>query len=469
MAREIVVNPVTRIEGHAKIVLNLDDQGEVEKGHLQVLEIRGFEKLLEGTELFKLPLITARVCGVCPAAHHLASVAAIEAGLGIEPPRDAALLRELLYAGHMLHSHALSCFVLSGPDVLLGIGADPATRNVFEILRLDPETAKKVLRLRSIGQRTVEIVGGRGVHPVTVVPGGMAARPDPEEIDTLAKWGAEALGLVAELGDVLSKRVSAMAELRPETPLPFPALAFSDDGKHSFLKGELVAMDPTGSVPARRFPVADYAEHLVEHVMPGSYMKSVRLRGSPEQSYFVGPLARLLVNASLPTPKANALARNFRENRSGTPAAIDYIEARLVEMLLSAERMAEIAGEELGSGPIRSDAQPGEGRFVGGVEAPRGVLLHDYLTDSEGRVLEANLIVATQNNYDAMDATVTNLARHYLPKEDDNLLLNGMEFALRCFDPCLSCATHATGRMPLEIELCHRGTPQRTVSRRLQP
>ena len=464
MGTQIVVNPVTRIEGHAKIVLDLDDQGQVEKGHLQVLEIRGFEKLLEGMELFKMPLITARLCGVCPAAHHLASVAAIEAGLAVEAPRDAVLLRELLYAGHMLHSHALSCFVLSGPDVLLGIGADPKARNVFEIVRLDAETAKKVLRLRSIGQKTVEIVGGRGVHPVTVIPGGMASRPAAKEIETMAAWGEEALGLVAELGSVLRSRLALLAELRGDTPLSFPALAFSDKGTHSYHKGDLVAKATTGEV--RRFPVSAYHENLVEHVMPGSYMKSVRLRGAPEQSYFVGTLARLLVNDRMPTPRADEALKAFKQRVGSAPSAVDYIEGRLVELVGSAERMVQITKQELGGGPTRVAVEPKEARYVGGVEAPRGVLIHDYTTDREGRITQANLIVATQNNYDAMDATVTHMARHFLPKGDDNALMNGMEFGLRCFDPCLSCATHVAGRMPLEVELRRGGEVSRTVTRR---
>lgn len=464
MAQQIVINPVTRIEGHAKIVLDLDDQGQVVNGHLQVMEIRGFEKLLEGMELFKMPQITARLCGVCPAAHTLAAVAAIETGLGISPPREAALLRELLYVGHMLHSHALSCFVLAGPDLLLGIGADPKSRNIFELLRLEPEIAKKMLRLRSIGQRTVEIVGGRGIHPVTVIAGGMSSRPDKQELDTISSWGSEALDLIAEIAVPLHERLAGMEEIRSGMPLDFPALALSEDGGHSYLHGDFVVTSSTGK--KQRIPVADYDKYLVEHVMPGSYMKSVRLRGEPEQSYYVGPLARLLVNGMISTPKAYEALEAFREKRCTQPSALDYIEARLVEMIHTAERMTEIAGSELSGGPLRTPAEPGEGRYVGAVEAPRGILIHDYTTDKEGKVLKANLIVATQNNYDVMDASITNLARNLLKTGDNNLLMNGMEFALRCFDPCLSCATHVYGRMPMDISLRHNGSEIRKITRR---
>lgn len=460
---QIIVNPVTRIEGHAKILLDIDEKGGVEKGHLQVLEIRGFEKLLEGMELLKMPQITARLCGVCPAAHHLASVSAIEAGLGIHPPPEAQLLRELLYAGHMLHSHALSCFVLAGPDLLLGLDADPKTRNVFELIRLAPETAKKALRLRSIGQRTVEIVGGRGVHPVTVVAGGLSTRPERKDLDAIGEWGKEALAIVEELGSHLRERLQALSSLREEMPLEIPALALSDDGMHSLLGGEIVAIDGAGR--KQRFPVQSYDGNLVEHVMPASYMKSVRLRGEPERSYFVGPLARLMVNGLIATPKAYSALESFRQKVAGAPCALDYVEARLVEMIHSAERMTEIATTELKGGPVRVAAEAKEGRFVGAVEAPRGILIHDYTADRDGRISAANLIVATQNNYDAIDMTITSLARGLFPKNDQNLLMNGMEFAMRCFDPCLSCATHVYGRMPMEISIRRDGEEIGTIVR----
>lgn len=467
MGKQLVVNPVTRIEGHAKIILDLDDQDQVLQGHLQVIEIRGFEKLLEGMELFKMPLITARLCGVCPAAHHLAAVTAIETGLGIQAPKDAELLRELLYAGHMLHSHALSCFVLAGPDLLLGIDADPKIRNIFGLLQLAPETAKKALRLRTIGQRIVETVGGRGIHPVTAIPGGMTSRPEAKDLATMAEWGGEALTLIGELSGVIREKLAGMEELRQTLPLTTPALALCDQGMHSFLKGDFVVGDTRGQ--KRTIPVAAYHEHLIEHVMPSSYMKAVRLRGEPEQSYHVGPLARLQVNDKISSPKAQEALTAFRAGRAAQPSALDYVEARLVEMLHTAERIAAIAGGELGSGPLQVPAEARAGRYIGAVEAPRGVLIHDYGTDQEGKILSANLIVATQNNYDAIDGTITNIARHYLPRGDNNLLLNGMEFALRCFDPCLSCATHVFGRMPLEVQLYRRGERVDTIARRSEP
>ncbi len=462
---QIVVNPVTRIEGHAKITLDLDDAGGLLSGHMQVLEIRGFEKLLQGMELYKMPQVTARLCGVCPAAHHLVSVTAIENGLGVTPPPAARNLRDLLYAGHILHSHALSNFVLTGPDLLLGIDAEPATRNVFALLRLAPELAKKLLRVRSIGQRVVEMVGGRGVHPVAAIPGGMSGAPTTEQLATIAGWGAEAVGLLEDVVTVLADKLGALGALREPLNLPFRSLALSKDGRVSYLDGTWVVLGPDGA-EERRFAGEDYASHLVEHVMPGSYMKSVRLRAPEEQHFFVGPLARLNVNQSLGTPRADAALAEYRGAGSPRSSAIDYVQARLIEMLHCAERLAELAGSDI-SGPLRVKVEPaGAGHFVGAIEAPRGILVHDYTTGDDGRLTAVNLIVATQNNYDAIDHAITGLARHLLPLGDEGALLNGIEFAMRCFDPCLACATHVAGRMPLEVEMLHDGRVVRTIHRR---
>ncbi|NVN89840.1 MAG: Ni/Fe hydrogenase subunit alpha [Desulfuromonadales bacterium] len=465
MGQTITVDPVTRVEGHAKILLDLDDNGNVLHGHLQVLEIRGFEKLVEKMELFKMPQIIARICGVCPAAHHLASVIAIENGLEVTPPSEARLLRELLYMGHILQSHTLSTFFLAGPDLLLGIDAKPDTRNIFGLLNLDAELAKKVLRLRSIGQRTVELVGGRGVHPVAAIPGGMSARPDREKLELITNWGKEALALLDEVLPRVGQHLEALEEIRDIARLPSLSMGLSNDGAVDFLEGEALVVNDRNEI-VRRFGAADYAEHLVEHVMPSSYMKTVHLRGPEESTYFVGPLARLNVNCSFRTPRANTALREFRGQGRPRLSALDFVAARIVEMIHCAERMVEIPEQELSGGPLRIVVEPAEGRYRGMVESPRGILIHDYTADSDGRISEANLIVATQNNYDAIDSSITAVAGHFMPMKNDNQLMNGMEFALRCFDPCLSCATHTAGRMPMEVVIRHGSEVLRTVSRR---
>lgn len=465
MCARLVVNPVTRIEGHAKIILDIADDGSLNSGHMQVLEIRGFEKLLQGMELMKMPQITARLCGVCPAAHHLVATTAIEAGLKLDPPRDAKLLRELLYAGHILHSHALSNFVLTGPDLLAGVDAPAAERNIFSLLRVAPELSKELLRVRSIGQKVVEQVGGRGVHPVAAIPGGMAVRPTSESLEVMAGWGREAADSLERVSVVMREKLAALGSLHDTATLDYHSLALSRDGAVDFLAGDWVVVDPAGN-EERRFSSAEYGANLIEHVMAGSYMKSVRLKGDSEKHFFVGPLARLNVNSKMTTPKAQAALDTFRA--AGTPrlSVLDFVEARLIDMLHCAERIAAIAGGELGDGPIKvATPQPAAGRYVGAIEAPRGILVHDYTTDDRGRVEKVNLIVATQNNYDAIDNAVSSFAKHYLPAKDDALLMNGVEFAMRCFDPCLACATHTAGRMPMVVELRHDGEVVRTITR----
>lgn len=468
MGQTITVNPVTRVEGHAKILLDLDDNGKVQHAHLQVMEIRGFEKLVEKMELFKMPQIIARICGVCPAAHHLASVIAIENGLGITPPDEARLLRELLYMGHILQSHTLSTFFLAGPDILMGIGAQPSDRSVFGLLGLDAELAKKVLRLRSIGQRTVEVVGGRGVHPVTAIPGGMSARPDKEMQGQIASWGKEALMLMDEVLPKVEQHMAALEEVRAIARLPEYSLGLSRDGVVDFLSGDAFVTNAR-NVLERSFSAAEYSDNFIEHVMPASYMKAVRLKATEETSCFVGPLARLNVNTKFSTPKAQAALQRFQSKGRPRLSALDFVEARLVEMIHCAERMVEITEKELSGGALRINAEPAAGRYRGMIEAPRGILIHDYTADSDGRISQANLIVATQNNYDAIDSAITAVAGHFMPMNNDNQLMNSMEFALRCFDPCLSCATHAAGRMPMQVLLRRNGEVVRTITRRLGP
>jgi F420-non-reducing hydrogenase large subunit len=368
-----------------------------------------------------------------------------------------------MYMGHILHSHALSTFVLTGPDILAGLSASPEERNVFNLLKLQPEVVKKVLRLRSIGQRIVETVGGRGVHPVTSVPGGITSAPSDEEMASMASWGKEALGILDEMKPVVDAKLEAMSEIRAAVELPYSSAALSDDGTVCFFEAPCVVMEDDGSVSGT-FRAGEYADHLVEHAMEGSYMKSVRLRGDAESNFFVGPLARLNVNERFSTPRATEMLGAYREKGHPRKSALDFIEARLVEMVHCAERVGELASKGTG-GELMVDAKPSGGRYVGMVEAPRGILIHEYEADDEGRLTGANLIVATQNNYDAIDHSISALASLFADAGDDNLLMNGVEFALRCYDPCLACATHAAGRMPMIVEVRRDGRTVRTVRR----
>jgi F420-non-reducing hydrogenase large subunit len=460
----LTIEPVTRIEGHAKITIEMNDDDEIVDGRLQVLEIRGFEKFVQKMELVKMPLITARICGVCPAAHHLAAVTAIENGCRVSPPQEAAALRELLFHGHILHSHALSCFVLLGPDIISGIGAQPAQRSIFHLLSTQPDLAKKALRLRSIGQKVVETVGGRGIHPVIAIPGGMASQPTSDEIKNIMAWGNEAIGILEEIRPSVLEMLRKLAEVRPATAIDALPLALSNDGTVDFLKGECRVMNDKGGVE-RSFQASGYGDHFLENVMPGSYMKSVRLKGREERTFFVGPLARLMANGAFTTPRATALLQEFKKNLRPVPSLLDIIESRCIEMVHCSERMVELASRYKGGTGACAPLTPREGRYVGVVEAPRGILIHDYTADGEGRVVSANLIVATQNNYDAINRAIVSIARHFRPLKDENTFLNGIEFAVRCFDPCLSCATHASGRMPMVVELKKNGKTVSTITK----
>ena len=295
---------------------------------------------------------------------------------------------------------------------------------------------------------------------------GMSARPGADELAVMAHAGLDAVAIIETLAGAIREKVEALEESQAAPLEGFHALALSDGGAASFLKGQWTVADRAGSLQ-RTFAAEAYGQHLVEHISPGSYMKSVRLRGGQEQSYFVGPLARMNLNDRLSTPKADALLKGFRA-KGPRWTSVDFIEARVIEMLHAAERIAELAGGGAYTGPIQVACKARAGRYVGAIEAPRGMLLHEYTADDAGRVLTANMVVATQNNYDAIDASLKSVGSIYLPKGDDDLLMNRLEFALRCFDPCLACATHAVGRMPMEVILRGR-QGERRIARRAQP
>jgi F420-non-reducing hydrogenase large subunit len=281
----------------------------------------------------------------------------------------------------------------------------------------------------------------------------------------MASWGTEALELVDELSGVLFGRLSTMADIREAIEMPFKSVALSNGGKVAFSNSPCVVMDGTGKAEAT-FTAETYAEHLAEHTMDGSYMKSVRLLDG-DDVFFVGPLARLNVNSAFTTPKASQLLAGYRDRGFPRTSALDSIEARLVEMVHCAEIIQVIAAQPL-KGDLSVPVKPVAGRFVGMVEAPRGILIHDFQGDEKGRVTAANLIVATQANYEAIDHCITAMATMNIDQGDDNLLLNGMEFALRCFDPCLACATHAAGSMPMQVQIRRDGQILRTLGRRME-
>jgi coenzyme F420-reducing hydrogenase alpha subunit len=469
MATTITIDPVTRIEGHARVLLDLADDNSVESARLIVNELRGFERMLVGMEADRMPLVTARVCGVCPVSHALASIKALEAAFGVTAPPAALLLRQLLSAGQLIHSHALHLFAIAGPDLYFGLSGDPAKRNIVELVDAAPDLAKKALRLRTLGQKMVEAVGGRGVHPVTVVIGGSSFDLPAEKRAALEKQVDEMLALAKELAPTARDLLQNLAEKEPrllDLAVPSHDLGLVQDGKPNHADGTIRLTTPDGKVAAE-IPARDYAKHMIEHSFDWSYMKPVGfLLGGEEVTYRVGALARVNVVDAMGTPLAQAELEAFRK-AVGRPChiALMYNWARIVEILWACERAKSIISDPVIGGPARIPVRIGAGRGVGCVEAPRGTLIHEYEVDERGIVRMANLLIATQQNYASINRSLEQAAGEWVAGKGDAAVLNAVEFALRCYDPCLSCATHAVGRMPIEIEMRKGGEIVRRLRR----
>jgi F420-non-reducing hydrogenase large subunit len=471
MSKTIRIDPVTRIEGHARIILDCSDNSTVENAHMIVNELRGFERILVGMEAYKMPQITARICGVCPTAHHLASVKALDMAAGVTPPPAGKLLRELMYMGHYIHSHALSLFVLSGPDLFFGLDGEPAKQNIVGIVEADPLTAKKALRLRTIGQKINEIIGGRGVHSVTAVAGGMSCSLDAGQVSRLQEMCSEAVALVAGLGKTAKELLVRLLDKNPhllsKLLLNSWYMGTVKGGRHNLYDGSLRVMDESGNI-REEFSSADYRDFLIEKAVPWSYMKEVYLSsGGSEHLYRVNTLARINTADEMETPLAQAELESFRST-FGRPChnTVLQIYARLIELIYACEKAKEIIHDPGIRGEIRVPADPRAGRGVAHVEAPRGVLIHDYEIDDRGIIRSANLIVATQQNYAAINESLRQGAENLLHRNGDEVILNALEFIVRCYDPCLSCATHAVGQMAIEVEFTRNGQILRRIRRK---
>ncbi|HBG06589.1 MAG: methyl viologen-reducing hydrogenase [Geobacteraceae bacterium GWC2_58_44] len=470
MRKTIKIDPVTRIEGHARVFINLGDDGRLESAGLVVNELRGFEKILIGMEADRMPHITARICGVCPTAHHLAASKALDHACGVTPPPAAVLLRELMYMGHIIHSHALSLFVLQGPDLVMGLDADAAVRNVVGVVQANPELARMALGIRTIGQKINELVGGRGTHPVTSVAGGISFTLDQEKKGILGRWIGEAGQMLEKITPAVKGLLMKMLELHPAMAadwlLPSWALGTVWDGRISLTSGKLRAIDEKGATRAE-FETGDYHRHLSEAVVDWSYMKKVALKIDGLHDYRVGPMARINVAQRYGTELADAEVAQFVK-LGGSPCHSTVMQsyARLIELIWAIERAGEILEDPAIFGETRVPVRFCGSRGVGHVEAPRGTLIHDYQIDEKGIVREANLIVATQQNYSLINHSIEQAARsHVIDRPDDGALLNAVEFAIRCYDPCLSCATHAVGRMPMQLVVTRGGAAVRTIGR----
>ncbi|MBN2719094.1 MAG: Ni/Fe hydrogenase subunit alpha [Deltaproteobacteria bacterium] len=469
MTRTIEIDPVTRIEGHAKVFIDLDDRGVVENAGMIVNELRGFERILVGMDASQMPLITARICGVCPTSHHLVASKALDMVTNATPPAAGALLRELMFMGHYIHSHALSLFVLQGPDLVLGLDASPKERNVVGVVKAAPDVATKALRLRTVGQKLNEMIGGRGVHPISSVAGGMSYSPDNADVKKIRHLCDEAMTLVEQLAplakSLLLRQLDSQKALLDSWHGHGWYMGTVKDGALNFYDGQLAVADDAGK-PVMRFESPEYDQHLHEATLKWSYMKPVTFHiNDVDQSYRVGPLARVKCADRIETPLASAELDQMNKAFGASNATILYTYARLIELIYACENAKLLAADKRLQDIGRTPTQIQAGRAVAHVEAPRGTLIHDYDIDDDGIVRSANLLVATQQNYNGINESVTQAAQSHVEGKDDNGLLNAVEFAIRCYDPCLSCATHAVGQMPLDIQVRQHGAVIRSVRR----
>jgi NAD-reducing hydrogenase large subunit len=461
VARRVVIDPVTRIEGHAKISIFLDDAGNVSDAEFHVVEFRGFEKFCEGRPYGEMPGITPRICGICPVSHLLASARAGDAIMAVNIPPAADKLRRLMNLGQMVQSHALSFFHLSAPDFLLGWDTAPSTRNVFGLIAANTDLARAGIRLRQFGQEIIEILGGKKIHPAWAVPGGVRSPLTEEGRARIRAWLPEAYATTKIAFDLFKKTLeSHKAEIQIFGNFPSLFMGLVDaDGNWEHHGGKLRFIDSSGSVIADQLDPQKYFDYIGEAVQPSSYLKSPYYTplGFPDGMYRVGPLARLNVAEQMGTPKADAELKKFKKlgRKGAVTSSFLYHYARLIEILASIERIeAYMEDADLLGDDLRADAGINSLRGVGVSEAPRGTLFHDYTVDRDGLLRKVNLIVATGQNNLAMNRTVAQIARHYVRGNDiPEPMLNRVEHGIRCYDPCLSCSTHAVGQMPLHVQL----------------
>lgn len=462
MSKRIVIDPVTRIEGHAKISIFVDEAGHVTDAEFHVVEFRGFEKFCEGRPYSEMPGITPRICGICPVSHLLASAKAGDAIMAVALPPAADKLRRLMNLGQIVQSHALSFFHLSAPDFLLGWETPQPQRNVFGLIGSNAGLARAGIRLRQFGQEIIEILGDRKVHPSWAVPGGVRSALTVEGRERIRLWLPEVFA-TTEVALNLFKKTLETHQREVQIFGNFPSLFMglvAPDGTWEHHGGKLRFTDSSGSIIADQIDVSRYAEFIGESVQTSSYLKSPYYLplGFPAGIYRVGPLARLNVCKQMGVPKADAELKQFKKlGRGAVTSSFLYHYARLIEILAALEYIEQYMDDpELLSDYLCADAGINSLRGVGASEAPRGTLFHDYTVDRNGLLQKVNLIVATGQNNLAMNQTVAQIARHYIKAGNDEIpepLLNRVEHGIRCYDPCLSCSTHAVGQMPMQVQL----------------
>jgi len=460
VGKTITIKHVTRIEGHARISIHLDDKGKVSSTQFHVTQIRGFEKFVEGRPYYEMPAITARICGICPVSHLLASVKACDAIMAVQAPPAAVKLRELLHCGQFVQSHALSFFHLSSPDLLLGMDADPATRNVIGVLERYPELARSGIVLRKFGQQVIERLAKERVHPSWTVPGGVNEPLTQEKRDAILNELPVAKAIVRHTLQFFKENIGNFTE-EIETfgnaPSMYAGLTGAD-GNLRLYHGQVRFRDAGAKLLGGFEDPSDYSKFIGEAVLPHSYLKAPYYKpaGYPEGVYRVGPLARINVAEHCGAPEADSELEQFRGRFGRAPqSAFLYHYARLIEAMYALERMeALLKDPEILSTHVRAFAGVNAARGVGIIEAPRGLLIHDYEVDAGGAMRRANLVVATGHNNLAIGSGIHQVARHYVDgKKLKEGMLNRVSALVRAYDPCLSCSTHALGQVPVEVRL----------------
>jgi len=474
MTQRITIDPITRLEGHGKIEIFLNAEGDVANTYFQIPELRGFESFCVGRPVEELPLLTNRICGVCPEAHHMAGAKAADAVYHVDPPRTAKNLRELLYSAFFVTDHTTHFYALAGPDFVMGPDAPVAERNILGVIhKVGLEIGGKVIQARKYGHAVIEMIGGRKIHPCTSIPGGLTkgiTEDQRKEILEMGKWAVEfgqfSLKLFNDivlgnktyvdliLGDIYTHRTYYMGMV--------------DENNHAnFYDGKVRVVGPDGMEFVKYEP-KDYAQHIAEHVEPWTYLKFPYLKGvgwngftdgKDSGVYCATPLSRLNAADGMATPLAQAEYERFYSTLGGKPVhqRLATHWARLIELLYAAERWVELASDPETSGPNFHAAPaeiPTEG--VGIVEAPRGTLTHHYHTDERGVATKVNLIVGTTNNYAPISMSINKAARSLIQKGTvvTEPMLNMIEMAFRSYDPCFGCATHSLpGQMPLEVTI----------------
>lgn len=460
-SRLIEIAPVTRVEGHGKVTIHLDANNQVDEARLHIVEFRGFERFIRGRLLWEVPVIVQRLCGICPVSHHLAAAKAMDQIVGVDVlPPTAEKMRRLMHYGQVMQSHVLHFFHLAAPDLLFGFGADLTKRNIFEVIRQNPELGLRAVLMRKFGQEIIEATAGKKIHGTGAIPGGINRNLDVAtrdrflgQIDQMLDWAQGALAIARGYVEDHAGLVESFGTF----PSNHMALVRAD-GALDLYDGALRALDPKGQPIFDHLPTDDYHKVLVEDVRSWSYMKFpfIKTLGPETGWYRVGPLARMNTASFIDTPLANAAQQALRAFSGGmNHSTLANHWARMIEVVHCVEKIRDLLHDPDLQGTDL--VTKGERRFegIGVIEAPRGNLIHHYKVDENDQVTYCNLIVSTTHNNEGMNRAVKDVAVKHLsgqPKITEGML-NHVEVAIRAYDPCLSCATHALGQMPLQVEI----------------